>query len=279
MSDEGPIEYTSRKQIPEIIDAMMLRLVDARPDDPKAFMAAVLSGAPPPVPATGKVQLFLARVSVNCHPAWILLRQACIEHELRDTDLMKGETRTPEYLAMNPLHTVPLIKDSDGTCVFEGNAILRYLASKYASARKFYPIDSAQRAHCEMALDWRQTVFYPKVADVCYPVLGFMELPADTIAASTEKLTDVSDGVFKHLIDFFLNGKKFICGDEPTIADFSIVPAFAFIDVTDIEIPAAIQAYRERFNASVGYQEILDGLGSFGTSAMVAMKKGGGEAK
>eukprot|EP01060_Flectonema_neradi_P026045 TRINITY_DN3489_c2_g2_i1.p1 TRINITY_DN3489_c2_g2~~TRINITY_DN3489_c2_g2_i1.p1 ORF type:complete len:276 (+),score=51.97 TRINITY_DN3489_c2_g2_i1:81-908(+) len=274
MSDEGPIEYTSRKQIPEIIDAMMLRLVDARPDDPKAFMAAVLVGAPPPAPATGKVQLFLARVSVNCHPAWILLRQASIDYELRDVDLMKGETRTPEYLAMNPLHTVPMIKDSDGTCVFEGNAILRYLASKYASARKFYPIDVVQRAHCEMCLDWRQTTFYPKVAEVAYPVLGFMEFPADTISAATEKLTNTTDGIFKIFIDFFLNGKKFICGDDPTIADFSVVPCFAFIDVTDIEIPAAIQSYRERFNAAVDYKEVLDGQGSFGTSAMVEMKKG-----
>lgn len=42
-----------------------------------------------------------------------------------------AELRTPEFLALNPHHTLPTIEDTDGTVVFESNAIMYYLREKY----------------------------------------------------------------------------------------------------------------------------------------------------
>jgi len=46
-------------------------------------------------------------------------------------DLTKGEQMKPEFLALNPLHTIPVIKDTDGTVVYESTAIFYYLREKY----------------------------------------------------------------------------------------------------------------------------------------------------
>eukprot|EP01059_Diplonema_ambulator_P005378 TRINITY_DN15117_c0_g1_i1.p1 TRINITY_DN15117_c0_g1~~TRINITY_DN15117_c0_g1_i1.p1 ORF type:complete len:294 (+),score=41.47 TRINITY_DN15117_c0_g1_i1:60-941(+) len=271
---ESPIEYVSRKQIPELVDGLMLKVIDARPEDPRSFMAAVLAGAPPPVAKEGKVQLFLMRLSVNCHGPWVLLRQAKVEYELRDTDLTTGENKKPAFLEMNPVHTVPTVRDADGTCVWESNAVMRYICNKYQQAAKYYPQDLQKRAHCDMAMDWRQSNLYKNISGVAYRKFGWMPPDAAAEAACRESLTNPDDGCFAVLEKFFLNGKPFICGDEPTIADFSIAPSFGFLDAsTDIEIPPAIAAYRKRFDEAVGYEEVFTGAGGFGTKAFVETQK------
>eukprot|EP00755_Sulcionema_specki_P025157 Sspe_Gene.82688::Locus_54199_Transcript_1_1_Confidence_1.000_Length_761::g.82688::m.82688/K00799/GST, gst; glutathione S-transferase len=222
-----------------------------------------------------KVELYLARVSVTCHGPWLLLSEAKVDYELKDIDIPKGETRTPEFMAMNPMHSVPTLKDADGTCVWESNAILRYIANKYPSARKFYPEDPKARALCDMALDWRSNVLYSAIGDVVYPKFGFAPEDAAKAAKGIERLTNDLDGAFKVLTEFFLKGKPFVGGDQPSIADFAIVPAFNFLDVApEVTIPDAITQYRERFLKATGYSEIENGAGGFGVKQFVAMKKG-----
>ena len=220
------------------------------------------------------VELYLMRPSVHTHGAWMLLKQAGVEHELKDVDLMKGEQNTPEYKAMNPLHTVPTLKDGD-QCVWESNAIVRYIVNKYDSAKKFYPEDLKTRTHCDMALEWKQNTLYKGLADVVYPIMGFSPKNEDAHNAAIAKFqADCKDGYFYTFENFFLNGKKFICGDEPTIADFVIAPCFEFIDICDeIKYPAAITEYRKRFCAATGYDEMANGMGGFGTRQMVEMKR------
>eukprot|EP01064_Diplonema_japonicum_P005712 TRINITY_DN13794_c0_g1_i1.p1 TRINITY_DN13794_c0_g1~~TRINITY_DN13794_c0_g1_i1.p1 ORF type:complete len:304 (+),score=86.85 TRINITY_DN13794_c0_g1_i1:43-912(+) len=276
---ESPIEYVSRKQVPELVDGLMLKVIDARPEDPRTFMAAVLSGAPPPTQKDGKVQLFLTRASVTCHGPWILLRMANIEHELRDVNIMVGDQKKPAYLEMNPTHTVPLIRDAGGLCVWESNAIMRFLCNKYQNAAKFYPQDAESRAHCDMAMDWRHSNFYKNVSEMAYRKLGLMPDDADAVATAKEKLINDSDGCFHILTTFFLKGRPFICGDAPTIADFCIVPSFGFLDVCDVEVPAAVAAYRKRLEDAVGYEEVAEGCGAFGLKAFIEKATKPEEAK
>ena len=61
----------------------------------------------------------------------ILANNATDKVDLIYTALSKGETRTPEFLAMNPYHTVPTLKDEEnGLVLYESGAILQYLAEK-----------------------------------------------------------------------------------------------------------------------------------------------------
>ena len=54
--------------------------------------------------------LYSMRRSGNCYKVRLALAQLDIPHELVEIDILKGETRTPEFLAMNPSGHVPLLE-------------------------------------------------------------------------------------------------------------------------------------------------------------------------
>src|SRR6476661_6763354 len=66
--------------------------------------------------------------SGNCYKARLALAQLDIPFELIEIDILKGETRTPEFLAMNPSGHVPLLEVAPRRYIAESNAILWYIA-------------------------------------------------------------------------------------------------------------------------------------------------------
>ena len=53
-----------------------------------------------------------------------------LEYEFKMVDLMAGEHKKPEFLAMNPMHNIPTVKDGDFV-MNESRAIAAYLVNKY----------------------------------------------------------------------------------------------------------------------------------------------------
>ncbi|KAJ9465933.1 Glutathione S-transferase 1 [Diplonema papillatum] len=219
-------------------------------------------------------ELYLARVSVNCHGPWLALELGGVEHEVKDVDLMKGETRTPEFLAMNPAHCVPTLKDGE-TSLWESNAIMRYICTKYDGAKKFYPSDPKARGICDLVLDWRQTTLYKTIGEATYGTLGFAEISEEKAAAAVAALKRENDGGFA-MLEYFLGSKPFVCGDDVTIADFAVVTGLKFLEVIPdkVTLPPKIAEYVARFNEKTKYEEIADGKGSFGINAYIKMKLG-----
>ena len=84
---------------------------------------------------------------------------------MKTCDLMKGEHMTPEYLKINPQHTIPCLKDGD-FCLNESRAIMTYLASKYGKDDKLYPKDVATRAIVDQRLYFDMGVFYKALGDL-----------------------------------------------------------------------------------------------------------------
>ena len=71
--------------------------------------------------------LFAMQKSANCYKVRLALHHLQVPFTLFDVDIIKGEHRTPEFLARNPLGRVPVLELADGTVLAESNAILLYL--------------------------------------------------------------------------------------------------------------------------------------------------------
>lgn len=67
--------------------------------------------------------------SGNCHKVRLLLEQLGRPYTWVDVDSSRGETRTPDYLAKNPVGQVPMLELEDGRLLVESNAILCFLAA------------------------------------------------------------------------------------------------------------------------------------------------------
>jgi glutathione S-transferase len=73
--------------------------------------------------------LYSMRRSGNCYKVRLAFEQLGVQYKLIEIDILKGETRTPEFLAMNPNGHVPLLEVTPGRYLPESNAILTYIAT------------------------------------------------------------------------------------------------------------------------------------------------------
>jgi glutathione S-transferase len=91
--------------------------------------------------------LYSMHRSGNSYKVRLALAQLGVPYRLREVDILKGDSHTPEFLAMNPSGQVPLLEVTPGRYLAESNAILWYVAGGTSLA----PEDRVDRAE---ALQW-----------------------------------------------------------------------------------------------------------------------------
>ena len=86
--------------------------------------------------------------SGNCYKVKLMLHLLGLEYQWQAVDILSGETETPAFLAKNPNGKVPVLELEDGTCLWESNAILNYLAD----GSEFLPTEPRLRTQ---VLQWQ----------------------------------------------------------------------------------------------------------------------------
>ncbi|MGH8453530.1 MAG: glutathione S-transferase family protein [Nevskiales bacterium] len=107
------------------------------------------------------VTLYGMTGSGNCYKPALLLNLLGKPYHWIEVDLLKGQTRTPEFLAKNPNGKVPVL-EVDGRYLAESNAMLCYLAEGTA----FLPQEAWQRAQVLQWLFFEQYSHEPYIATV-----------------------------------------------------------------------------------------------------------------
>src|SRR5579862_4415032 len=72
--------------------------------------------------------LYSMQRSGNSYKVRLALAQLAAPYRLIEVDILRGESRTPEFLAKNPSGQVPLLEVEDGRYLAESNAILWFVA-------------------------------------------------------------------------------------------------------------------------------------------------------
>jgi glutathione S-transferase len=86
------------------------------------------------------IMLYGDEISGNSYKVRLMLSLLNLEYEWIAVDLMKGEQKSPEYLAMNPFGQVPLLVDGE-TKLADAQAILVYLARQYGG-EQWLPLEA-----------------------------------------------------------------------------------------------------------------------------------------
>ncbi|GLH15269.1 Glutathione S-transferase D7 [Gryllus bimaculatus] len=141
----------------------------------------------------------------------LVARMLNVEVEVRNVDLFTKEHLKPEYLKLNPMHTVPTL-DDNGFVVVDSHAIATYLASKYGKDEKLYPKDVNKRSVVDQRLHFDNGTLFKRLRDVAFSVFF---LGADTISA------DLKKNAYEALdwLEGYLKSTEWVAGDHITIAD------------------------------------------------------------
>lgn len=83
--------------------------------------------------------------SAPCRAVQMTAKAVGVDLNLKVLNLMAGEHLKPEFIKINPQHTIPTLVDN-GLALWESRAIMVYLAEKYGKDDTLYPKDPAKRA-------------------------------------------------------------------------------------------------------------------------------------
>lgn len=136
---------------------------------------------------------------------------------------MEKEHLKPEFLKINPEHTIPTFVDK-GFAIWESRAILGYLVEKYGKDDSLYPKDPQRRAVVNQRLYFDMGTLYKSFTDYFFPQFKLKQ-PADP-----EKFKKMEEAV--KLFDDLLFKTKYAAGDKFTIADYSLVASFSALIAT-----------------------------------------------
>jgi glutathione S-transferase len=135
-------------------------------------------------------------------------------YEWIETDVLKGETRTPAFLALNPAGQVPTVVLDDGRPLAQSNAIILHLAE----GSRLIPADAYQRARMLEWLFWEQYSHEPYVAVARFQVRYQGKRPE----ALEPRIVERGRAALQRL-ETALAGEAFLVAGRLTLADISLV--------------------------------------------------------
>ncbi|HVI33201.1 glutathione S-transferase family protein [Phenylobacterium sp.] len=131
-----------------------------------------------------------------------------------ETDIMVGESRTPEFLALNPAGQVPLAVLEDGRPLAQSNAIILHIAEGSA----LIPADAYDRAKMLEWMFWEQYSHEPYVAVARFQV-KYLGKP---VADLEPRLVERGKAALQRLEDG-LAASPFLVGERLSLADIALV--------------------------------------------------------
>ena len=205
------------------------------------------------------ITIHILKPSVNNLTARIFVRAAGLDFEEIDA---WGVTTSPEFLKMNPAHLTPTIQEAGlpKGALWESCAIMQYLCNKHGLTR-FYPSDPAERAMSDSAMYYLLATLYPLLARATYPALGFPQYPgevgsSDADADAKAEAQRAAEAALAEPLEvyhsFFLDGKPFIGGSEPSIADMRLAASLEFLKAIDYDTPEWLSDYMGAMEQALG---------------------------
>ncbi len=130
-----------------------------------------------------------------------------------------GVNTTPEYHAKNPNGLVPLLEDG-ALCVWESNAIVRYLAAQYGQGT-LWDADAGKRSLSDRWMDWQLGDFYPAMANA---FMGLVRTPEDKRDATAIEVSREKTELRMALLDAHLAANTYLGGDAFGVGDIAMGP-------------------------------------------------------
>lgn len=194
------------------------------------------------------VKVYGMSVSGNCHKVRMVLEALGQPYQWTEIDTVAGETRTPEYLAMNANGKVPVLEIQPGVYLPESNAIISFLAD----GSVLMPTERLERARVLQWLFFEQYSHEPYIA-VARFLRRFHPDPEAQRALADSKMAGGNRAL--DVMESHLRSHPFFVGGRYTIADVAL---FAYTHVAheggfDLARLPAVKAWLSRVENQPGF--------------------------
>jgi glutathione S-transferase len=162
-----------------------------------------------------KITLYDFRPSGNGYKVRLLLGKLKLDYDYIEVDITKGESRTPEFLAINPNGRIPAVRWPDGRILSESDAILYYIAQ----GSSLWPTDPWEQAQVLQWMFFEQYTHEPSIA-----VSRFIRQHTPADSPRRASLPEFQEKGYAALavMELHLQGRDFFVGTRPTIADLAL---------------------------------------------------------
>lgn len=172
------------------------------------------------------MKLYDYQAGPNPRRVRIFLAEKGIEVPLVHTDIVKREQKTPEFLAKNPIGSIPVLELDDGTCISESVAICRYFEETHPEPPLFgqSPLEKAQ---IEMWLRRVELNFMVPVGLVWihgHPLTARLVKQIPEAAEQNRKRVHLG----YQLLDDQLAGHPFVAGETYSVVDAVLLASLDF---------------------------------------------------
>lgn len=196
--------------------------------------------------------LYSMQRSGNCYKVRLALAQLALPYRLIEIDITQGESRTPDFLAINPNGRVPVLEAAPGRYIAESNAILWYLAGGTALA----PEDRIERAEALQWMFFEQNSLEPSLGAARFwltMVKGGRDLQRHALENWMERGYAALAVMEKHL-----SRHRFFAADRYTIADIALYAYTHVAHESDFDLTSfpALRAWLKRIAAEPGHIRI-----------------------
>jgi len=200
------------------------------------------------------MKLYNANFSPNALRVRAVANELGIDLEIIDIDVMGGENKKADFLALNPNAKIPVLKDDDFV-IWESRAINTYLASKKPE-HGLYPDDPKARAMVDQWSNWQTIHLGPAMQKLSFE--RFLKAkfgmgdPDQTVIDAELKNVDQ----FLAVLEIGLEGKDWIAG-QLSLADFALATTFMYRKQSDISLDDLpnVASWIERLESCKSWQD------------------------
>ncbi len=191
--------------------------------------------------------------SGNCYKIKLLLELLNLPYEWVAVDILKGETQSEAFLAKNPNGKIPVLELEDGTCLWESNAILNFLAD----GTEFLPTEPRLRTQ---VLQWQFFEQYSHEPNIA--VARFIKLYQGLPVERQKEYEECHALGYKALkvMELQLSRTPYLVGEHYSIADIALYAYTHVADEGGFDLTAypAIRGWLERVASHSRHVGMLD---------------------
>jgi glutathione S-transferase len=197
------------------------------------------------------INLYEMAVSGNCYKIRLLLHHLGVTYRRIEVEPGNSGTRSPDFLAKNPIGKVPTIELEPGVFLAESNAILCY----FAEGTPYLPADRLERARVMQWLFYEQYSHEPYIA-VMRAWKRYFGIPAGREGEVPMRMEKGYEALAT--MDRELATRPFMAGEQYTIADIAL---YAYTHVAgegdfDLQPYAHLRAWLDRVVTQQGHVAI-----------------------